>query len=234
MFIIVHQVFELWFRAIILELDSLLDDLNADPPNVRSAIKRIERVVRIQRLLVEMIHFPASMLPIDFLQFRNQEKIIDGKIHVRGLSPASGTESFQFREIEILGGLKHSVSFEEFLNGNQNMHIRFLTPRQEIRLEHASIPELFQRVLEHHGVKQLKTIFHPANSQNPYADLAQLADYFLEFDHFFQQWRMNHLTMVQSMIGRKSGTGFLGPEYLKETLGMGMQEDDDRQDAPGG
>jgi tryptophan 2,3-dioxygenase len=72
------------------------------------------------------------------------------------------------------------------------------------------------------------TIFQTADTVNPHLDWAELAALLLEFDQFFQQWRMNHLTMVQSMIGRKSGTGFLGPEYLKETLGMGMQGKDDR------
>jgi tryptophan 2,3-dioxygenase len=71
-------------------------------------------------------------------------------------------------------------------------------------------------------------IYRSAPAPNPHADLAELADLLLEFDQFFQLWRYNHLTMVQTMIGRKSGTGFLGPEYLKETIGLGLQGEDDR------
>jgi len=143
----------------------------------------------------------------------------------RGLSPASGTESSQFRELEIVAGLKHSLAYQEFLHGNPHLHIRFLTPAQAVRLEQPSLPELFQQLLQQRGVQDLVEIYATDTRQS---DLAELADLLLEFDQFFQLWRMNHLTMVQSMIGRKSGTGFLGPEYLKETVGMGIQGEDDR------
>jgi tryptophan 2,3-dioxygenase len=175
-----------------------------------------------------MIHIPATMLPMDFLKFRNQTRVVDGVIQARGLSPASGTESYQFRELEIIAGLRQSVAYTEFLHGNQDMHIRFLTPRQEERLQEPSLSEAFHRLMAARGVRDLTQIFKPADSTNAHADLAELADLLLEFDEFFQLWRVNHLTMVQSMIGRKSGTGFLGPEYLKETVGMGMQGEDDR------
>jgi len=228
LFIIVHQVFELWFRAQLHELDAAMASLLARPPDVLAATDRLRNVVRIQRLLVEMIHIPSSLRPLGFLQFRSQFKTIQGVVHERGLSPASGTESYQFRELEIIGGLKHSVAYQEFLQGNRRMHIRFLTPTQAKRLQQPGLPEAFQQALEARGITDLLDIFTPPGDPNPHSDLAELADVLLEFDQFFQLWRMNHLTMVQSMIGRKSGTGFLGPEYLKETVGMGIQGEDDR------
>lgn len=228
MFIVVHQAFELWFRAILHELDTLLPLLQAEPPDIDQAIHRLRRVVRIQKFLVEQIHIPATMTAMDFLRFRQERRVVDGVVQVRGLSPASGTESYQFREIEILGGLKNSVSFVEFLEGHPRLHIRFLTPRQQERLAQPSLPELFEDLLRRRGIDDPVEIFRPAVEPNPHADLAELADLLLEFDEFFQLWRVHHLTMVQSMIGRKSGTGFLGPEYLRETLGMGMQREDDR------
>jgi tryptophan 2,3-dioxygenase len=228
MFIVVHQAFELGFRAVLFELEAVLESLLSGGEDLSDAIRRMQRINAIEKLLVQMIHIPSTMLPMDFLQFREQRKKVGEKILARGLSPASGTESYQFREIEILSGLNHSVSYEEFLLGNQRMHIRFLTPEQEARLERPSLHDAFNQLLEHRGIKDVVTIFQTADTVNPHLDLAELADLLLEFDQFFQQWRMNHLTMVQSMIGRKSGTGFLGPEYLKETLGMGMQGKDDR------
>ena len=228
LFIVVHQVVELWFRAQLHELDAAMADLLAGPPDVLGAVGRLRHVVRIQRLLVDMIHIPATMLPMGFLQFRSEIKPIDGLTHERGLSPASGTESYQFRELEILGGLKHSVAYQEFLRGNRRMHIRFLTPRQAERLQQPSLPEAFRHLLAARGIADLLDIFAPPAVPNPHSDLADLAGVLLEFDQFFQLWRLNHLTMVQSMIGRKSGTGFLGPEYLKETVGMGIQGEDDR------
>jgi tryptophan 2,3-dioxygenase len=188
----------------------------------------MRRVVRIQELLAEMIAIPATIAAMDFLRFRQMTRTVDGVAHGRGLSPASGTESYQFRELEVIAGLKHSVAYEEFLGGNSELHTRFLTPRLEARLSQPSLPEAFHAVLAKRGLADVIEIFKPADVANPHSDLAELADLLLEFDHFFQLWRFNHLTMVQSMIGRKSGTGFLGPEYLKETVGLGMQGEDDR------
>jgi tryptophan 2,3-dioxygenase len=228
MFIVVHQVFELWFRALLHELDHVLAGLGAPEPAISEAARRMRRVVRIQELLAEMIAIPATIAAMDFLRFRQMTRTVDGVAHGRGLSPASGTESYQFRELEVIAGLKHSVAYEEFLGGNSELHTRFLTPRLEARLSQPSLPEAFHAVLAKRGLADVIEIFKPADVANPHSDLAELADLLLEFDHFFQLWRFNHLTMVQSMIGRKSGTGFLGPEYLKETVGLGMQGEDDR------
>jgi tryptophan 2,3-dioxygenase len=205
-----------------------LDDLIAQPPAIHGASYRLRHVIRIQQLLVEMIHTPATMLPMDFLTFREQTKSIDGTEHHRGLSPASGTESYQFRELEAIAGLRDNEAYSEFLNGNPKMHIRFMTPDLERRLQRPSLSEAFIRVVETRGIDDLADIFQPANNPNPHADLEEFADLLLEFDKLFQLWRVNHLTMVQSMIGRRSGTGFLGPEYLRETVGMGAQGADNR------
>ena len=228
MFIVVHQVFELWFRALLHELDHVLENLVPEDPNIAEASRRMRRVVRIQELLAEMIHIPTTIAPMDFLQFRAMVRRTDGVASERGLSPASGTESYQFRELEVIAGMEHSLAYAEFLGGNSKLHIRFLTPRIEERLKESSLPDAFQALVERRGLQDIIGIFTTADVPNPHADLAELADLLLEFDQFFQLWRFNHLTMVQSMIGRKSGTGFLGPEYLKETLGMGLQGEGDR------
>lgn len=228
MFIVAHQAFELWFKAILGALDAALDALLSEEPDVLSAARQMRRVVRVQELLAEQIHIPATMFPMDFLKFRDETKVVDGVTYVRGLSPASGTESYQFREIEIVGGLKGSASYRDFLRGHPQLHIRFLTPSQEARLERSSLAEAFDRLLERRGIDDVLEIFAPADVPNPHADLARLADALVQFDERFYLWRVNHLTMVQTMIGRKSGTGFLGPEYLRETTGAGVQHEDDR------
>ena len=228
MFIVAHQVFELWFRALIHESKAIQRELGKATPEVELASRRLRRVVRVQKMLVDMIHIPATMLPMDFLVFRARTRQIDGVTHYRGLEPASGTESFQFRELEIMAGLRDSVAYREFLEGNEDMHIRFVTPAQEALLEQPSMAEMFDRLVRARKIADLRLISRPSDVENPNADLAELADLLLEFDQFFQLWRMNHLTMVQRMIGRKSGTGYLGPEYLRDTVGMGMQQEDDR------
>jgi tryptophan 2,3-dioxygenase len=223
MFIIVHQAFELWFKAILQELDGAMAALLAAEPDVPEAARHIRRVVRMQRLLVEQIHIPATMLPLDFFRFRSQSREVEGVTYVRGLTPSSGTESYQFREIEIVAGLKGDEAHGEMLQGRPDLPVRFLTPAQERRLAEPSLPEAFEKLLAQRGIGDVAEIFAPADTPNPHADLADLADALLEFDEFFRLWRVNHATMVQVMIGERSGTGFLGPEYLRETAGMGQQ-----------
>lgn len=96
LFIIVHQVYELWFKQIIHELESVLDLFdkdNVDEKNIGTSINRLERVIEIQKLLVAQIRVIETMTPLDFLDFRNY------------LFPASGFQSLQFRMVENLLGL---------------------------------------------------------------------------------------------------------------------------------
>lgn len=228
MFIIVHQAFELWFHILLHELDAVRAALGRDPADATRAIRRMRRVVPAQKLLIEQIHIPATMRPTDFLQFRHETQLRDGTTYERGLSPASGTESYQFREIEIVGGLAESEAYREFMHGNKDIHIRFMTPRHRERMEQASLPELFEAVLGRRRIDDVIQIYQGRGGRGPDHELAELADLLLEFDRFFQLWRVNHLVMVQSMIGKKSGTGHLGPEYLQETVGMGTKPAQER------
>jgi tryptophan 2,3-dioxygenase len=96
LFIIMHQVYELWFKQIIHELESVMrmfeDDL-VDEREISLAVARINRINEIQELLIGQIRVMETMTPLDFLDFRNH------------LFPASGFQSFQFRVIEVLLGL---------------------------------------------------------------------------------------------------------------------------------
>jgi tryptophan 2,3-dioxygenase len=141
-----------------------------------------------------------------------------------GLTPASGTESYLFREIEIVCGLRDDPVFQVFLEGKETLPIRLLTPRQRERLQQPTLMDAFRHAAQQRGLASFDAIFTPANVPNPHADLAQLADTLIEFDAFFRFWRLGHVSMVEKMIGAKSGTGFLGPEYLMETAGIKVQE----------
>lgn len=97
LFIIVHQAYELWFKQIIHELESVLvmfQEQDVDERNIGTAIGRLNRVVSIQKLLIDQIQIMETMTPLDFLDFRNY------------LFPASGFQSYQFRMIENLLGLQ--------------------------------------------------------------------------------------------------------------------------------
>jgi tryptophan 2,3-dioxygenase len=222
MFVVVHQCFEVWFKVILDLVDRAIPCLLAG--QVEAATQLIRRVVLVQRLLVPQIQIPATMLPLDFMRFRDQRQTRDGQVIWTGLTPASGTESYQFREIEIVCGLRDDPIFQKYLAGTDQLPIRLLTPRQRERLAGPTLPEAFRQAVQRRGVANLLQLFTPADVPNPHLDLAVLADLLIEFDEFFHFWRLGHVSMVEKMIGARSGTGFLGPEYLAETAGIKIQE----------
>lgn len=97
LFIVVHQVYELWFKQLMHELESVIEmfaEERVDERNLGTAVGRLHRVSEILQLLIQQIRVMETMTPLDFLDFRNY------------LFPASGFQSFQFRMIEVMLGLK--------------------------------------------------------------------------------------------------------------------------------
>jgi tryptophan 2,3-dioxygenase len=92
LFIVAHQVYELWFKVVLFELEAARDRIDAG--DLFFARHSLRRVHVVERLLIEQIDVLETMSPQDFLAFRSQ------------LAPASGFQSVQFREIEFLSGLK--------------------------------------------------------------------------------------------------------------------------------
>ena len=102
LFIITHQVYELWFKQIIHELESIhfmFNNNEVDEERIGVAVGRLNRVITIMHLLIEQIKIMETMTPLDFLDFRHY------------LFPASGFQSFQFRKMEVLLGLKYSERY---------------------------------------------------------------------------------------------------------------------------
>lgn len=96
LFIVTHQAYELWFKQIIFELDSIRELMIKiiDESKTLEIVKRLNRIVLILRLLVDQVPILETMTPLDFMDFRNH------------LNPASGFQSLQFRLIENKLGLK--------------------------------------------------------------------------------------------------------------------------------
>lgn len=99
LFIIIHQAYELWFKQLHYELDSILEimerpSLNDNSPDLEMVVHRLSRCVSILRLLIHQIDIMETMTPMDFLDFRDM------------LRPASGFQSWQFKEIEAKLGLR--------------------------------------------------------------------------------------------------------------------------------
>ncbi len=99
LFIIIHQAYELWFKQILFEVNSVIDimskpALNDNSPEMQTVVHRLTRVVTILKVLVQQIDIMETMTPMDFLDFRDM------------LRPASGFQSYQFKVLEAKLGLK--------------------------------------------------------------------------------------------------------------------------------
>jgi tryptophan 2,3-dioxygenase len=101
LFIVIHQAYELWFKQLHTEVDSALQllknpALNDNSPELQSLVHRLDRCTIILRVLVNQIDIMETMTPSDFLEFRDL------------LRPASGFQSWQFKELEAKLGLKYA------------------------------------------------------------------------------------------------------------------------------
>jgi tryptophan 2,3-dioxygenase len=211
LFIIIHQVYELWFKELLHEVDSIIERLNED--RLLASHQLLRRCVEIERVLVAQIAVLETMTPQDFLTFRDN------------LMPASGFQSWQFREIEIASGLKDYG----YLRNYPESSLPYSRLKQ--RLESDSIKDAFYALLRRHGfdlpednpvnhearLEELARIFQDAASQY---ELFLVAESLVEYDETFGIWRMRHVKMVERMIGSKTGTGGSeGSTYLWTTVG---------------
>ncbi len=134
LFIIIHQVYELWMKQILHEcasIDRALAGERLDEREIRTVTHRLGRVVKILHLFVRQIDILETMTPLDFLEFRNY------------IVPASGFQSFQFRKIETLLGLRppHRISY-----GGKDYKEPFTEAQQHELAELEKQPSLFDRV----------------------------------------------------------------------------------------
>jgi tryptophan 2,3-dioxygenase len=202
LFITVHQAYELWFKQILHEIDAAISFLQQD--RLPAATRVLNRVVDIEKLLLDQIHILESMTPINFLAFRDQ------------LNPASGFQSMQFREIEFSSGLKDERIVREFAED------QFARERLEARLAQPSLADVFYQALQRRGFDvshRARAILEILTHFEERYEEFQLAEALMEHDEYFSLWRSHHIKMVERMVGAKRGTGGSeGIGYLKTTL----------------
>jgi tryptophan 2,3-dioxygenase len=206
LFITVHQSYELWFKQILFELESVRDALIAG--RIDDAHHELERVLRIERLLVAQVDVIESMRFQDFLEFRD------------ALNPASGFQSVQFREIEAISGLK------------EERHLRLAETEVERarlrrRLDEPSVWDAFRAAMDAAGLpmpdddeERRRTSLLELMARGPgRRDLWDVSEAMVEHDQLLAMWRWRHVLMVERQIGSKIGTGgSTGAAYLRGTL----------------
>lgn len=139
LFIIMHQVYELWFKQIIHEQDSICEMFRSDAineENMNTALLRLKRISEILELMIKQIHVMETLTPLDFLDFRDY------------LFPASGFQSLQFRVFESMMGLRE----EDRLTYNGHSYKIVFTEDQQKMLQKVenggSLFELIEQWLE--------------------------------------------------------------------------------------
>jgi tryptophan 2,3-dioxygenase len=218
LFITVHQTYELWFKQVLHELDAAAALLGAG--RAFAATRALERVVEIEKVLVNQLHIIETMTPISFLGFRDE------------LNPASGFQSMQFREIEFTSGLKDAGLLSNFADDE------FATRRLRARLDAPTLGEIFYAHLRRRGLdapdddadlapderqrryqQRVRAVLEVLTHYEERAEEFLLAEALVAHDEHFQLWRAHHVLMVERMVGAKRGTGGSeGVGYLRTTL----------------
>jgi len=218
LFIIIHQVYELWFKQLMHEAKFCAEKLahNEILPFLRS----LQRMTTIQDVLVKQIDILETMTPNDFNKFRDH------------LNPASGFQSVQFRKFEFLLGLKEPA-YLRFFKSNPKVQAELAadlpTPSlYDLFLAYLSrrgfeVPEkVLQRdySLPHEPNEDLVSMFRGVYSE-PDKDYAlyMALEALVDLDEKLLLWRFRHVTMVERIIGGRTGTGgSSGADYLSKTL----------------
>ena len=208
LFITIHQVYELWFKQLLHEVDAATAAMFAG--EIWWAKHLLKRVSVIEDVLVRQIAVLETMTPQDFLVFREL------------LSPASGFQSAQYRELEFASGAKDPT----YLNRFRGLTVEE-TDRLARRLEAPSLWDGFVHVVAAAGLPAANddelrdSLVKVAGNRGSYGDIWELAEALLDHDEQAAAWRARHVTMVERQIGTKSGTGgSTGAPYLRSRLGL--------------
>jgi|SRR5690625_4622459 len=215
LFIIIHQTYELWFKQVLHEFEQFREHLKKG--QTWSASKTMKRILTILKTMVAQIDILETMTPLEFESFRGF------------LDEASGFQSVQFREIEILCGHRSPRMVKAFEDDPK--YVR----RLKQRMKESTLWECFCTYLQANdydiqspGRKNERGLLHDPSLRNQKVLLeimthdpekALLCELLVDFDEGMQEWRYRHVKMVERTIGDKAGTGgSSGVDYLRRTL----------------
>jgi len=222
LFIVIHQVYELWFKQMIHELRHLQQRLEAgEGPR---ALATVRRVLTILKTVVAQIDVLETMTPSQFSTFRTR------------LESASGFQSAQFRELEAILGRRDEGALDAYAEGSPerariaaamgrgsvfDSYLRYLAtqgldvPADALARDVTLPPE------PHEGVQAAVLEAYRRDGE-----AAQVTERLVDLDEGVQEWRYRHVKMVERTIGDKAGTGgSSGAGYLRTTLHRPMFPD---------
>jgi tryptophan 2,3-dioxygenase len=215
LFIVVHQVYELWFKEILHELQRMQALLESG--DAVRAQHTLKRVLTILKVLVAQIDVLETMTPLEFLTFRDR------------LETGSGFQSHQFRALEFAMGLKRRSAVDHYEVGTSARRLLeslYQAPSvwDSFLLYLASVGyqvpaedlgrDVREPVAESAGLQPVLIDLYRSDPQN-----AELCERLVDLDEGVQEWRYRHVKMVERTIGMKRGTGgSAGADYLRRTL----------------
>jgi tryptophan 2,3-dioxygenase len=215
LFIVIHQVYELWFKQLLHEASRMQSCLGEGA--VTGAARAIERMLTILKTIVAQVDVLETMTPAQFGAFRD------------ALDSSSGFQSGQFREVEVMLGRRDERALRPF--GPDSLQRGRIAAAMER-------PSLFDSLLAYlatqgYPVPEAILARDPSEGYEPseevrtallraYADdgaEAALCERMVDLDEGVMEWRYRHVQMVRRMIGSKPGTGgSAGVDYLASTL----------------
>ena len=215
LFIVIHQVYELWFKEILHELAFLQARLEAG--ETPQSLATLKRILTILKTVVAQIDVLETMTPQQFSSFRER------------LEAASGFQSAQFRELEAVLGRRDDAMLRSFGAGTPSR------TRIEAAMERRTLFDSLLRYLAHEGFVAPADSVHRDVSQpwrpsvavqdmlldvyRATGEAAQVCERFVDLDEGLQEWRYRHVKMVERTIGDQHGTGgSSGAAYLRDTL----------------
>ncbi|MFQ5527146.1 MAG: tryptophan 2,3-dioxygenase [Thermoanaerobaculia bacterium] len=215
LFIVIHQIYELWFKQINHEIDFACRMLEAD--EAEDALATLKRILTILKIMVAQVDVLETMSPVSFSSFRSR------------LESASGFQSSQFREFEFRLGHKRSAMVEHHpADSPGGKRLREL-------VDSPTVFDSFLRFLAGRGYPVPSELLERDLTQ-PLCESAELQDLLVgiyrndhlssticerlvDLDEGLQEWRYRHVKMVERTIGTKPGTGgSAGAAYLRTTL----------------
>ncbi|XKF64667.1 tryptophan 2,3-dioxygenase [Virgibacillus necropolis] len=218
LFIIIHQVSELWLKLIIHETKAAIEAIKQD--DLKASSKMLSRVSKIQTQIIQAWDVLSTLTPAEYMEFRDK------------LGNASGFQSYQYRLVEFVLGYKTHFILDIYKK-NPELHA--------ILKEAYHAPGLYDvaiQALARHGFDINKEVLDRDFSETYTKDdsvekawldvyknvednweLYQLAEKLVDVEDWFQQWRFRHMKTVERIIGHKVGTGgSSGVGYLKKVL----------------
>jgi tryptophan 2,3-dioxygenase len=215
LFIVIHQVYELWFKQLLHELAEVQRTLESGDTD--TTLHLLNRVLKILKTLVAQVDVLETMTPLQFLSFRDR------------LESASGFQSAQFREVEAVLGLREAAAVAAQPAGSEardrivaaqarrsvwGSFLRYLAARGHALADDVLARDPALPPQPDGRVQDVLVAVYRGDS-----DAALVAERLVDLDEGVQEWRYRHVKMVERTIGTKRGTGgSAGVDYLRKTL----------------